>query len=137
MADGTSGTSGQAADAGASTTDKPRGGADRARETFQERVVDPARRAGEAMRESGKKMAENSSSLGVAMIDQAASNAQEAFNAMRAAAQASDLTEVMRIQGEYLREQGKRSMDQAREIGDLIMKFGREAVAPIRAGGEK
>ena len=114
-------------------------GADRLREGFQEKVVDPARRAGEAMRDSGKKIAENSSSLGVAVIDQAAANAQEAFSAMRAAARASDLTEVMRIQGEYLRDQGKRSMDQAREIGDLIMKFGRDAVSPLRGGkdGEK
>jgi len=39
---------------------------------------------------------------------------------------------VMKIQGEFLREQGSRSMANAREIGELIMQFGREAVAPLR-----
>ena len=99
---------------------------------FQDQVKD----AGEAMRASGQKMADNSSSLGVAMIDQAQANAQEAFTAMRAAAQAKDLSDVMRIQGDYLREQSQRSMNQAREIGELIMKFGRDAVAPMQGGGK-
>ncbi len=95
-----------------------------------------AQRAGEAMRASGQKMADNSSSLGIAMIDQAQTNAEQAFAAMRAAAQAKDLGDVMRIQGDYLREQSQRSMNQAREIGELIMKFGREAVAPMQGGGK-
>jgi hypothetical protein len=34
----------------------------------------------------------------------------------------------MRVQGEYLREQGSRSMAQAREIGEMIANFGREAI---------
>jgi hypothetical protein len=54
---------------------------------------------------------------------------------MRAAAAAKDLSEVMKIQGEFLREQGSRSMTNAREIGELIMQFGREAVAPLWRGG--
>lgn len=95
-----------------------------------------AQRAGEAMRASGQKIADHSSSLGVAMIDQAQANAEQAFAAMRAAAQAKDLGDVMRIQGDYLREQGQRSMNQAREIGELIMKFGRDAVAPMQGGGK-
>ncbi|WP_246248493.1 phasin family protein [Sphingomonas hominis] len=97
---------------------------------------DQVKGAGEAMRASGQKMPDNSSSLGVAMIDQAQANAQEAFAAMRAAAQAKDLSDVMRIQGDYLREQSQRSMNQAREIGELIMKFGRDAVAPMQGGAK-
>jgi hypothetical protein len=38
----------------------------------------------------------------------------------------------MRIQGDYLREQGQRSMAQAREVGELIMQFGRDAVGTLR-----
>lgn len=125
----------QAADTAKTATDRMRAGAEQARETFQDKVVDPARRAGEAMKESGQKIAQNSSAIGVKMIDQAETNAHEAFIAMRAAAKASDLSEVMKIQGDFLREQGKRSMDQAREIGELIMQFGRDAVAPLRGGG--
>ena len=105
---------------------------DNMREQFHEKVVDPARKAGEAMREAGSKLAETSSTVGLKMLDQAETNTREAFNAMRAAAQAKDLTEVMKIQGDFIREQGSRSMGQAREIGELIMTFGRDAVGTMR-----
>lgn len=94
-------------------------------------TTDRLRDAGEALRASGAKAAEQGSTLGMAMIDQAESNAREAFAAMRKAAQAKDLTELMRIQGDYMRDQGTRSMNQAREIADMIAKFGREAMAPV------
>ena len=109
-----------------------RDGVQKAQGAFQERVVDPARRAGEAMKASGEKLAEGGSTIGRTMIDQAEQNAREAFAAMREAASAKDISQVMKIQGDYLREQGTRSMTQAREIGELIMKFGRYAVTPLK-----
>jgi len=109
--------------------------ANRARDTFSEHIMDPARRAGEAMRASGQKVADGSATIGLKVIEQAEQNSRQAFEAMREAAKARDLSDVMRIQGEYLREQGQRSMSQAREIGELIMQFGRDAVSPISSGG--
>ncbi|WP_375429172.1 phasin family protein [uncultured Sphingomonas sp.] len=120
--------------AAGAAADKMRDGAQKAQGVFAEQVVDPAKRAGEAMRAGGQKVAENTSQIGVKMIDQAQNNTQEAFDAMRRAAQAKDLSEVMRIQGDYLREQSTRSMGQAREIGELIMQFGRDAVSGMRGG---
>lgn len=105
--------------------------ADKVKDTINEKIVDPAKKAGEAIKESGTKLAEGSSTVGMKLLDQAEENTRQAFAAMRAAAQAKDLTEVMKVQGDYLREQGSRSMGQAREIGDLIMQFGKEAVAPL------
>ena len=127
----------QAANAAKNAADKLREAGEKARDTFNERVVEPARHAGEAMKASGQKVAEGNQTIGIKMIDQAETNAHQAFAAMRAAAAAKDLSDVMRIQGDYLREQGTRSMSQAREIGELIMQFGRDAVAPLRgaAGG--
>ncbi|SFO36880.1 phasin family protein [Sphingomonas sp. OK281] len=127
----------RAADAAKGAADTMRENADKARGAFSEKIVDPARRAGEAMKESGGKIAEGGATIGKAMIDQAEQNAREAFAAMREAASASDLTQVMKIQGDYLREQSQRSMSQAREIGELIMKFGKDAVAPLQGGGTK
>ena len=115
--------------------DRMREGAQKAQGAFNEQVVEPAKRAGEAMRAGGQKVAENTSQIGVKMIDQAETNTHQAFDAMRRAAQAKDLSEVMRIQGDYLREQSTRSMGQAREIGELIMQFGRDAVSGMRGGG--
>ena len=110
-------------------------GSGAARHAFHEHVVEPARRAGDGMKESGQRAAETGAAIGTRLIDQAQANAQEAFAAMPAAAQAKDLAEVMKIQGDFLRGQGARSMDQAREIGELIVQFGREAVAPLRSSG--
>lgn len=120
-----------------SAADRLRAGAEQARQTFQDKIVEPAQRAGEAIKASGQKVAEGGANIGVRMIDQAEQNAREAFTAMREAAAAKDLSDVMRIQGDYLREQSSRSLAQAKEIGDLIMQFGRDAVAPLRGGGQE
>ncbi len=98
------------------------------------RMRDAGTRAGEAMREGGQRIAANNQQIGVKMIDQAEQNAAEAFAAMRKAAQATDLSGVMQAQGDYLREQSQRSMAQAREIGELIVQFGREAITTMRGG---
>lgn len=116
--------------------DAMRDGANRAQQAFSAGVVDPARRAGEAMREGGQKAMENSSQISLKMIDQAETNTHQAFEAMRRAASAKDLSEVMRVQGDFMREQGTRSMAQAREIGELIAQFGRDAVGTMRGGGQ-
>lgn len=125
----------QGAGAAAGMGDAMRDATSRARDSFSEHVMDPARRAGEAMRASGQKVADGSATIGLKIIEQAEQNSHQAFQAMREAAQAKDLGEVMRIQGEYLREQGQRSLNQAREIGELIAQFGRDAVSPLRPGG--
>ena len=122
---------------GEQTADAMRDAANRARDGFAEHVMDPARRAGEAMRASGQKVADGSATIGLKIIEQAEQNSHQAFEAMREAAQAKDLSEVMRIQGDYLREQGQRAMNQAREMGELIMQFGRDAVSPMRSGDDK
>lgn len=87
--------------------------------------------AGERMQDAGAKAAENGSAIGVKLLDQAEANMKEAFAAMRAAAEAKDLSQVMKIQGDFLRDQGARSMSQAREVGELILQFGRDAVQPL------
>lgn len=113
-----------------SSSDKGMG--EKVKDTFNEKVVDPAKKVGEAMRASGAKVAEGGATVSTKLIDQAENNARQAFAAMRAAAAAKDLSEVMKVQGDYLREQGSRSMTQAREIGELIMQIGREAVEPLK-----
>ena len=97
-----------------------------------DRAIDGARRAGEALKASGEKASEGRSTIGLKMIEQAEANAREAFAALREAAGARDMTDIMRIQADYLRRQGSRSVDQAREIGELIARFGRETTAPLR-----
>ncbi|MDY0959941.1 MULTISPECIES: phasin family protein [unclassified Sphingomonas] len=94
--------------------------------------ADRMKGAGEAMQASGQKIAEGGSAVTMKMLDQAETNAREAFAAMREAASARDLSEVMRIQAEFMREQGNRSMSQAREIGEMIVQFGRDSIGAVR-----
>jgi hypothetical protein len=100
-------------------------------------MTDRMKAAGETMRASGEKIAETGSQLGMKLLDQAEQNTREAFAAMRAAAQSRDLSEVMRVQGDYLREQGSRSMTQAREIGEMIASFGRDAIGRMTGRDDK
>jgi hypothetical protein len=100
-----------------------------------DQMMDPMRKAGEAWKASGERAAQSSSAMSLKVLDQAETNAREAFAAMRNAAQASDFSQVLQIQSDFLREQGNRSMAQAREIGELILQFGRESATMMRSGG--
>ncbi len=91
-------------------------------------MADQMRGAAERMQAAGGAMTDSGQQVGIKMLEQAEANTSEAFRAMRAAAQASDISEVMRIQSEYLRDQSTRSMTQAREIGELIANFGKTAM---------
>ncbi|GGO93426.1 phasin family protein [Stakelama pacifica] len=96
-----------------------------------EKMQAAGQEAADRMRESASTMMETGSELGMKMLDQAETNTQEAFRAMREAAKANDLSEVMRIQSEYMREQGGRSVAQAREIGEMIANMGRSAISQM------
>lgn len=117
-----------------SAADRLRESAEKARDTLSESVVEPVKRAGEAMRASSKKLVEGNAEIGLKMLDQAERNVQQAFAAMRSAAKAKDISEVMKVQAEFVREQGQRSLEQAREIGEMIVKVGTDAVTPLRPG---
>jgi len=90
--------------------------------------------AAETMKESSERMAESGSQLGLRLIAQAEANMHEAFAAMRAATQARDVAEVMRVQADFLRGQSSRSMEQAREIGELIVGMGRDTMDRMTRG---
>ncbi len=95
---------------------------------------DRARDMGDKMKQGGERIAQGGQDLGLKLLDQAETNTREAFRAMRDAAQAKDISEVMKIQGDYLREAGSRSVSQAREIGEMIASFGREAMGQFTGG---
>jgi hypothetical protein len=90
---------------------------------------DKMKAAGDAVREGATKAAENSAALSMKVIDHAEENTRQAFAALRAAAKAGGVTELMQVQSEYVRDQGTRSMNQVREIGELIAQFGRNAMS--------
>jgi hypothetical protein len=94
-------------------------------------AVDMAQGAAERIQAAGSAIADQGQQLGLKMLDQAETNTREAFNAMRAAAGAKDVGEVMRVQSDYLRDQSGRAMTHAREIGEMIASFGRATIGGI------
>lgn len=84
--------------------------------------------AAEQMKAAGGKATETSQALNTKIIDQAETNVREAFVAMRAAATAGSIGDVLKVQGDYVREQSARNMAQAKEIGEMIASFGRTAM---------
>jgi hypothetical protein len=96
---------------------------------------DKMKAAGDAVREGAAKAGENTVALHMKVIDHVEENTRSALEALRAAAKAGGVTELMQVQSEYVRDQGTRSMNQAREIGEMIAQFGRQAMAGF--GGKK
>jgi hypothetical protein len=90
---------------------------------------DKIKAAGDAVKEGATKAAENSAALSMKVIDHAEENTRQAFAALRAAAQANGVSDLMKVQADYVRDQGARNMAQVREIGEMITQFGRSAMS--------
>jgi hypothetical protein len=86
------------------------------------------------LKQTATQAAENTAQLNMKVIDHAEENTRQAFNALRAAAKANGLSELMQVQADYVRDQGARSMAQVREIGELITNFGRSAMSGMTGG---
>jgi hypothetical protein len=97
-----------------------------------EQVAEQVQSAAATVRDVASGAAKSTSKINLAVIDQVEANTQAAFAAMRAAASAASVGDVVKVQREYVKEQGQRSMAQAKEIGDMIAQFGRDAVAQMR-----
>lgn len=101
-------------------------------EKMAEKVAEGAKKAGKAMKDMAEKAASNASALNAKVIDHAEENTRAAFAAMRSAASVKSVQELTKIQTEFVKEQGARSMTQVREVGDMIAQFGRDAMAAWR-----
>ena len=98
-----------------------------------EGATDAVKRAGESIKdaaiECGHPMRP---SLNAKVIDHAEENVREAFRALRAAAGSTSVQDVVKAQTDYVKDQGARSMTQAKEIGEMIANFGRSAMEAWR-----
>ena len=104
-----------------------------------DRVMEPLREAGEALKQARQRASEHNETISLRLIDFAERNMADTLEALRAAARAKDVGEVLNIQGNFLREQLTRGVDQFREIAEMVSTAGRETAKPItdRATGAK
>ncbi len=97
-----------------------------------EKATETVKKAGKSIKDATSKAASNASALNGKVIDHAEENTRAAFAAMRSAASVKSVRELAKIQTDYVKEQGARSMTQAREVGELIAQFGKDAMAMWR-----
>lgn len=95
---------------------------------FAERATDSVKKAGKGLKDATEKAAANAAALNGKVIDHAEENTRAAFLALRSAANVKSVSDLAKIQADYVKEQGARSMTQVREIGDLIAQFGKDAM---------
>jgi hypothetical protein len=101
-------------------------------EKVTEKAADTVKKAGKSMKDAAQKAANNAAALNNKVIDHAEENTRAAFAAMRSAASVKSVQDLAKIQTDYVKEQGARSMTQVREVGDMIAQFGRDAMAVWR-----
>jgi len=101
-------------------------------EKITEKAADTVKKAGKSMKDMTSKAASNAAALNGKVIDHAEENTRAAFAAMRTAASVKSVRELAKVQSEFVKEQGARSMSQVKEVGDLIAQFGRDAMATWR-----
>jgi hypothetical protein len=101
-------------------------------EKMSAKAAEGVKKAGKSMKDTATKAAANASALNNKVIDHAEENTRAAFAAMRSAASVKSVSELAKIQTDYVKEQGARSMGQVKEVGDLIAQFGRDAMAVWR-----
>lgn len=105
-------------------------------EKLGEKAADAVKKAGKSLKDATSKAAENAAALNNKVIDHAEANTRAAFAAMRSAASVKSVTDLAKIQTDYVKEQGARSMTQVKEVGDLIAQFGRDAMSAWRPKGD-
>jgi hypothetical protein len=101
-------------------------------EKITDKISEPVKKAGMAIRESAERAVKRTATLNSKVIDHAEANTKEAFAAMRAVAGAKSAGDIVKIQTKFVRDQSARSVAQVKEIGELIAKFGRDAIGQMR-----
>jgi hypothetical protein len=93
-----------------------------------EKASETAKKAGKSMKDTAARAAANAAALNGTVIDHAEENTRAAFAALRSAASVKSVKDLAKIQADYVKEQGARSMTQVKQVGDLIAQFGRDAM---------
>jgi hypothetical protein len=101
-------------------------------EKMTEKATETVKKAGKSLKDATAKAASNAAALNGKVIDHAEENTRAAFAAMRSAASVKSVQDLAKIQADYVKEQGARSMTQVKEVGDLIAQFGRDTMAAWR-----
>ena len=97
-----------------------------ARETFEKLLANTEAAAG-SIEEHGASMRAGARDIGARAIAFAETNVQASLNYAQSLVHAKDLSEVMRLHGEYVQAQMKALAEQASEIGQIVSRAAMDA----------
>ncbi|QPF90867.1 phasin family protein [Bradyrhizobium commune] len=100
-----------------------------AREAF-EKLLANAQAAAGSLEEHGATMRAGAKDLSARALTFAEANVQASLNYAQSLVHAKDLSEVMRLHGEYVQSQMKALADQANEMGQIVHRAAMDATQP-------
>lgn len=95
------------------------------------RVQDGFREAGDAFREAGETMGGESRKVALKLVNHAQDNVLKSFEALRDTIQAESFGEAVRIQQSAIADFWRRSMQQMREVSEIVGDSGNKTLKPI------
>ena len=99
------------------------------RKTF-EKFLDSAQATAGSIEERGATVRAGAKDIGAKAFSYAEKNVQASLDYAQALVHAKDLTEVMRLHGEYVQAQMRSLAEQASEMGQIMGKAAMEAAKP-------
>ena len=102
---------------------------DQARKAF-EKFVDTAQQTAGSIEERGASVRAGARDIGAKAISYAEKNVQASLDYAQALLRAKDLTEVMRLHGDYVQAQMRSLAEQASELGQIVSRAAMDAAKP-------
>lgn len=100
-------------------------------DSILKRIQDGFKEAGAALAESGSIMDEKRREILMTLIENAQTNADATFTALREVMEAESVSESLRIQRDALRDGIERNLSQVRDVASLTAQSGRESIEPV------
>jgi phasin len=102
---------------------------DQARKAFEKFLATAQQTAG-SMEERGASVRAGAKDIGAKAISYAEKNVQASLDYAQALLHARDLTEVMRLHGDYVQAQMRSLAEQASELGQIVSRAAMDAAKP-------
>ena len=111
-------------------------GVDQARKAFEKFLAGAQATAG-SLEERGATVRAGARDIGAKAMSYAEKNVQASLDYAQSLLQARDLTEMMRLHGEYVQSQMRSLAEQASEMGQIVSRAALDAAKPKTEASEK
>ncbi len=95
------------------------------------RMQDGFREAGDALREAGETMTDESRKVALTLVNHAQDNVVWSFDALRDTIQAGSFAEAVKVQQQAMTELFRRSVRQFREVSEIVGDSSTKTIRPI------